>query len=145
MEWSCPWELTTPGGTITFNEASGDVYILDPTRCSGDMPSQRITIDPSPRTPGAILHGGYAGEWPFVLAGTMFCGSTGTAAGRNALEDALIAALESIRDADGTLEQTPSGGSARSVSVRLQIPVAFQEAWVKTFVFGLVSGDTAWS
>lgn len=144
MEWSCPWRLITPGGTISFNTGSGDEYVLDPLRCSGDMPTQRLVVDPRPRTGGAILHGGLAGEWPFVLAGTMHC-RTGTAAARNTMEANLKAALESIRAADGTLEQTPSGGSARTVTVRLQVPVGFQEAWVKTFVFGVVSGSTAWS
>jgi hypothetical protein len=150
MEWSCPWELATPGGTISFNVGSGDDFVLDPDQCSGDMPEVRATVDPAPRDDGGIVHAGYLGHWPIVLAGVMH-NTTGTAAARNAMEDDLVTALRSIVATTGTLEQTPSGGSARSISVQLQVRLAtsswgqVQGAWVKQFVFGLVSGDTDWS
>jgi hypothetical protein len=150
MEWSCPWELQTTAGTVEFNTGTGDDFVLDPEQCSGDMPEVRTVVDPAPRTHGAVVHPGLFGQWPIVLAGVMHC-RTGTAAARNAMEADLDAALRAIVEVAGTLEQTPSGGSARSISVQLQIKLGTSAwngspgGWLKQFVFGLVSGDHEWS
>lgn len=66
---------------------------------------------------------------------------------RNAMEEALIDALESILQADGTLSWTPAGLAARSLTVRHNVPLEFapQENYmIMGFVFGLVSADPDW-
>jgi hypothetical protein len=67
--------------------------------------------------------------------------STGYRTARNAMEDDLIAALRSIRRADGTLSFTRTGGVLRSYTVRCDQAVSFtgEEGPVKSFIFGLVS------
>jgi hypothetical protein len=147
-EMSVVFTLTTPGPDITFNAGSGDEYFLDPQMCSGlDGAPVRTTIDDAPQTPGGIVFPAVKGPRHVVLGGILL-NRTGTAASRNTMEDNLVAALDAIAGADGTLAGTPSGGSARSLTVRLEIPVAFP-AWTgfpfhKQFVFGLVAADPDW-
>jgi hypothetical protein len=61
---------------------------------------------------------------------------------RNALFDALKAALLSIVNTSGTLTWTPAGGSAESLSVYTEVALDTQYSdnyTVQTFSFGLVS------
>lgn len=147
-EYSVQFTLTTPGPDITFNAGTGDEYFLDPQMCSGlDGAPYRVTVDDAPQDDGGIVFDGFKGPRHVVLGGVLL-NRTGTAAARNTMEDNLVAALDSIVSADGTLAWTPSGGSARSLTVRAEIPVAFPTwagyAFTKQFVFGLVAADPDW-
>lgn len=144
-EYSCPITLVTPGPDVTFNAASGDRLILLTGMCAGlDMAAQRLTIDDKPQTDGAVVFPGFQGAMHVTLGGIVIP-TTDTAAGRNALLDSLASALEAIRDADGTLQQTPSGGSLRSLTVRLEIPLATTGDFRKQFTFGLIAANPTWA
>ena len=136
-EYSSPMTLTTPAGTITFTGAAGDRYYVDPEGCSGlDMAPVRIVIDEKPQTDGGIVHPSKKGARHVVIAGLLL---SDTVAGRNALEAALTAALESLDDADGTLAWTPTGGTLHSLAVRCDVPASYPGPNQKRFIFGLVA------
>jgi hypothetical protein len=144
-EYSATFTLTTPGPDITFNDGSGDDYFLDPQQCDGlDMAPVRSTVDDRPQTAGGIVHDAFLGARIVILAGVIL-NTTGTAANRNTMEDNLRSALEAILTADGTLAWTPSGASARSLTVRCLIPLKTTGAWQKSFQFALVAADPDWA
>lgn len=137
--------LVTPGGTITFNADTGDTYLIDPTLCSGlDMAPVRAVIDNAPRTKGGLVHDANQGPRMIVLAGMLLVRSASTEAAivsaREALENDLTAALESILAADGTLTATPG-----DLTVRCDIEATYPGAFQKNFNFGLVAADPDWS
>lgn len=140
-EYSAPCTLVTPGPDITFNATSGDTYMLDPASCSGlDQAPLRTPYDDNPQAAGAILHDFLKAGRPVALGGHLI-NTTGTAAARNTLEANLIAALEAIETADGTFTITPSGMTAKVLTVRCLVPVTFAGAWHKTFLFTLIAAD----
>jgi len=148
--YSAVFTLTTPASTLTLNASSGDTYLLDPTLCSGlDMAPLRTPIDDKPQAHGGIVHNFWKGARHVTLSGLLYVVSastdSGVAAARNTLEDGLVAALESILQADGTLQFTPSGGSSRSLTVRCDVPVTYSGGFVKNFVFGLVAANPVFS
>lgn len=137
MEYSAAATLTTPGPDITFNAASGNTYWLDPTRCSGlDQAPLRTVIDPRPQTDGGLMHSNLRGPRRVTLGGLIIAD---TIANRNTLESSLKQALEAIEEADGTFTITPTGLSAMSLTVRCEIPLSTDGAFLKGFLFGLVA------
>lgn len=146
-----PATLVTPAGTITFNSDTGDTYLFDPTQCSGlDMVPLRITVDDKPVTDGGIVFPAFKTARHITRGGQLIvrtAAGSGYAAARNALEDTLNAALESIQPVDGdggptgTYIWTPEGSGARSVAVYCEIPATYSGANAKTFLFGLVAPD----
>jgi hypothetical protein len=143
-EYSCPITLATGAGTITFN-GTGDVYMLVPEQCDGlDSPETRVNVDDRPQIHGGIKFPTLKKARHIVLAGYLLPASN-EADDRNAMEDALLAALDSILDTDGTLTQTPSGGSSRSLTVQSTIGLKCVGGYLKTFSFGLVAADPDWA
>lgn len=145
-EWNAPATLTTPGGTVTFNAATGDTYLHDPGSCQGlDMAEVRAPIDNAPQTDGGLVHNFFLGPRHVTLGGELLVrtGTTeaSTATARNVLEAALTAACLSIIRADGTYSWTPTGGALHTITVRCDIPVNYPGGFLKTYLFGLVAAD----
>lgn len=74
VEWEIPFLLTSPRGTLKFNEADsgagGGILKLDPVKCKL-VSASRVTVDQIPQAPGSILHRGYREGCIMTLAGTM--------------------------------------------------------------------------
>jgi hypothetical protein len=149
--------LTTPGGTVNFNNTGSDDFDVPGsnefyiTEIEGlDGPSIRAPIDPAPQADGAILHNFWKSERNITITGALIIRSTrvmdSVVVARNTMEASLLTALESILQADGTLAWTPQGQAARSLTVRHQgaPPLDFSGIELKTFVFGLVAANPDW-
>ena len=151
---SVTYTLTTPGGTIVFN--NGDLRTLDDVywiqNIGGlDGGTIRAPVDNAPQAHGGIIHNFWKGPRHITIEGVIFVQSVPLGGAcltiRNDMEEDLRAALESLLQADGTLAWTPTGLSARSLTVRNEIPVEYTPAEnyaIKAFVFGLVAGDPDW-
>lgn len=141
-EYNAPATLVTPGGTIAFNPTSPPGYINDASLCSGlDMVPLRVMVDDKPSTDGGIVHTGYLGPRRVILGGQLWAL---TITDRQALEDNLVAALESIMAADGTYQwvvTTESTSYTRSVTVRCEIALNTSGGFQKGYTFGLVAAD----
>lgn len=131
--------LVTPGGTITFNAATGNTYLIDPSRCSGFIGTGQVRnpVDHRGQTSGYILHDFFEEGARGVLAGVIVADTT---ANRNTMQDALKAALRSILTTTGTLTITGLGSVAVQFELGLDFPMI--GANVKGFQFGLVSAST---
>ena len=149
MDIHVPYTLTTPGGTITFNNGSlgdgTDKYWIQAIN-GLDQPQIRAPIDPVPFGNGSIIHTFWLHGFSFVIDGFLLIESSYSQGDceelRNALEDDLRDALASIVAADGPLAWTPTGESAQSLTVRQNVAVSFpysSDFRVKSFNFGLVS------
>lgn len=144
-EISAVYTLTTPGVDVTFNSGS-DVYRV--TNLEGlDQAPIRAPVDDAPQTDGGIVHDFFHGP-RYVTVEGLLLPADGSASARNTMEANLISALDAILRADGTLAWTPSGQSARSLTVRCFTPARFAP-WqgfpqFKTFIFGLVAADPTW-
>lgn len=146
--------LTTPGGTIIFN--NGTLHTLDDLywiqEIDGlDGAPRRSPVDSRPLTDGGLVHPIYKGPRPFTIDGVILIQSTpfGDACRtkRNTMEAALEAALDSILQADGTWTWTPIGLGARSLTVRNPEKVDFrhtEEYALLGFTFGLIAADPDW-
>lgn len=152
-----PFTLTTPGGTVLFNNTGTDDFnVPGPnefyiTEIDGlDGPAIRAPIDARPQADGAILHNFWKGGRNITITGALIIRSTrvmnSVVIARNTMEASLLAALESILQADGTLAWTPQGQGARSLTVRHHgaPPLEFSGIEVKTFIFGLVAANPDW-
>ena len=151
-----PYTLTTPGGTVQFNNEQMDrfnipggpdeFYISDIQGLDG--PPIRAPVDNRPQTDGGLVHPFFKGPRRVTIEGCLMIRSTriGDAMRliRNDMEKELKDALESILAADGTLSWTvpyTAGTDAFSLTVRNEIPVEFRGIELKTFVFGLIAAD----
>lgn len=146
--------LTTPGGTIVFNNGelhtTDDLYWIQEIEGLDGAP-RRSPQDPRPLAHGGLVHPIWKNARPFQIDGVILVQSTpfGDACRtvRNTMEAALEAALDSILDADGTWSWTPIGLSARSLTVRNPEEVNFrhtEEYALLGFNFGLVAADPDW-
>jgi hypothetical protein len=73
VEWEVPMLLTSPRGTLKFNQAddaTGGFFMLDPTKCLAKAPI-RATVDQIPQASGSILHREYREGYVMTLAGAM--------------------------------------------------------------------------
>lgn len=153
------YTLATPGGTILFNDYGDDkfnmygpdeFYITDIKGL--DSPPRRTPTDNAPQTHGGLIHPRLKGPRPITIEGALMIRSTDIQDQirviRNDMEAELLAALDSIEDANGTLSWTvplTSGDDARSLAVRVHIPdCEFSGIELKTFVFGLIAGNPDW-
>lgn len=148
------YTLTTPSGTITFND--GDLHTLDDLYWLADIQGLdgapvRAQMDNAPQAHGGIIHTFWKGPRHVVMEGSILIQSQPLGANclteRNAMEEALRVALESILQADGTLAWTPTGQSARSLTVRNDVPLDYSPAEnyaLMSFTFGLVAADPDW-
>jgi hypothetical protein len=128
--------LVTGGGTITFNAATGNTYLIDPARCSGLIGTGEIRnpVDNRGQQSGFLLHDFFEKGARGVLAGVVVADSV---ANRNTMQDNLKTALRSILTTTGTLNF--SGGSSLAVQFELGCDFPVLSAHVKLFQFGLVA------
>jgi hypothetical protein len=144
------YTLTTPGGTINFNDGSANQYYLS-TVGGLDGPTIRAPIDDRPQTDGGIVHDFFAGPRHITFEGVLLIQSThimnSVVQIRNTMEDNLRTAVVSLLRADGTLAWTPQGKSARSLTVRHDVPLDFtniENYLLLQFHFGLVAANPYW-
>lgn len=146
-EYSAQFTFTTPAHTITLGFAlTGQVYMVDPERCSGlDQAGLRTPTDDKPQTDGAdVFPRKRKARYPF-FAGWLL-NRTGTKTALNVMEDNLREAVESIEGATGTLAWTPTGGSSRTLTVYSEIPLEITGTSVqKLYSFGLIAPDPVWT
>jgi hypothetical protein len=146
-----PFTLTTPAVTLVFNDDSADQYYI--TEIAGlGVPPIRAPIDNVPLGDGGLVHDFWKGPRHIAVEGVLLIQSTRIQDDivdiRNQMEDDLIDALESILRADGTLAYTPTGASARSWTVRHDIPLDFRHVenyLLESFSFGLVAAEPDWA
>lgn len=147
------YTLTTPGPDITFNQFTtpytkqNQFYITEIRGLAA--PSIRTPTDPVPLGDGALVHPFWFGARHISIEGTLLIQSTAIPNSvvqiRNVMEDDLSDALNSILRADGTLAFTPQGESARSITVRYEVPLEFTHAsnyLELNFSFGLIAAVT---
>lgn len=140
------YTLTTPGGTINFNQGdlgdSTDKFWLTSIR-GLDMPAIRNPTDPVPFGDGLLKHTFWWSGFRVIFDGMLLIETPlNCMARRNALSDDLKAALNSILNTAGTLTWTPAGGAGESLSVYLEVPLEtpYSDNYtVQNFSFGLVS------
>ena len=142
------YTLTTPGGTITFNNGATDEYYLSEIGGLEDAPI-RAPVDNRPQTDGGLVHDFYEGPLHLTLEGILFIRSTRVQNSirtiRTSMTDNLRTALRSILRADGTLAWTPYGSTARSLTVRYEVPLdpRYIDNYLNVaFSFGLVSASS---
>lgn len=150
----CPYTLTTPGGTIFFNDGSIDQFYIQGITGLGTPPI-RAPIDDVPYGNGSIGHNFWTAGRHVVFEGVFLvtsvdCGPTQVGAW-NDMEDSLRVALESIAGlttATGTLVWTPTGDVAtRTLVVRHDQPMECppdQNFTIRNFSFGLFAADPTW-
>lgn len=144
-EYNAPASLTTPWGTIDFNDATAPAYLHDPSVCAGlDGAPARAVVEDKPVTDGGIWHRHFKGAREVTLAGVLL---VDTPADAVTLEADLLAACESIfadPSVTGTYEWTPTGSTLHSITVRCDILPTFSgPAHAKKYTLGLVAIDPA--
>src|SRR3989337_1851967 len=137
---SVQYTLTTPGGTILFNNSGidsfnaygADEYYISDIQGLDGAPI-RAPVDNRPQTDGGLVHPFFKGPRRVTIEGALMIRSTRIMNSirvlRNEMEEDLRVALESIEAADGTLAwtvQLSGGPDARSLTVRNEIPVEFR-------------------
>lgn len=127
--------LVTTGGTITFNAATGNTYLIDPQASTGlDAVKLRKPVDNKGQTDGYIRHRGFEEGDRILLSGVIVAD---TVANRNAMMANLTTALAATKVSDGTL----NFGAGGALSVQWDVGVDFPRwsASVVRFIFGLVT------
>lgn len=152
---ACVYTLTTPGGTIRFNDGdlktSTNLYWI--AEIDGlDGATIRAPVDNAPQAHGGIVHSFWKGPRHITFDGNILIQSVPWGwpclTERNAMEESLRVALESILQADGTLSWTPAGQSARSLTVRHDVQLQYtprESYMIMGFTFGLVSAASDWT
>lgn len=153
-----PYTLTTPGGTITFNNGDlgdgTDKYWIQ--NLEGlDGPIVRAPTDDVAFGDGTIIHTFWKSGRRPIVDGVLIIESVppwgpDCQEALNALEDALRIALTSIIAANGTLAWTPAGLGARTLTVRHPGNPPFsirpiENYALRQFDFTLVSEASEWS
>lgn len=150
------YTLTTSGGTIVFNDGdlgtTDDLYWIASIEGLDGAPI-RAQVDNAPQAHGGIVHTFWKGPRHVTIEGSILIQSVPWGGyclpQRNAMEDDLRIALESIIQTDGTLSWTPAGldSTGRALTVRHDVQLQFtpQENYaIMGFVFGLVSAASDW-
>lgn len=141
-----PLRLTGPSASIDFNPAGGgDGFYLTPdtTGLLSQAPV-RATTDDESQTDGGIAHDNFkGGRHPLIIA--QYKIGTGSIAARDAAFAALIALLDSILRADGTLTFNPDT-TPTSLTVRSEIEMTPSGGpQLKQATFGLFAENPDWS
>lgn len=128
--------LVTGSGTITFNAASGNTYLIDPSRCTGLIGTGEIRnpVDDRGQQSGFLIHDFFEKGARGMLAGVLVADTT---ANRNTMQTTLKTALRSILTTTGTLNF--SGGETLAVQFEIGCDFPVLSANVKLFQFGLVA------
>jgi len=152
---SCVYALTTPAGTIRFND--GDLHTLDDLYWIADIngldgSTIRAQVDNAPQNHGGHVHTFWKGPRHITFEGAIVIQSVPLGGNclqeRNVLEENLRIALESILQVNGTLSWTPTGLSSRSLTVRHDVQLDYSQQAdyaIMGFVFGLVSASADWA
>jgi hypothetical protein len=152
---ACVYTLTTPNGTIIFNDGAIDQFYIQGITGLGTPPI-RAPIDDVPYGDGSIGHNFWKGGRHIAIEGVFLitsedCGVNLVGAW-NLMEDDLRIALESIAaltTATGTLVWTPTGTTpARTLIVRHDVPLECppdQNFTIRNFSFGLFAADPTWT
>lgn len=150
------YTLTTPGGTVLFNDATdpfagADQFYITEIRGLG-APALRTPIDNVPLGDGGLIHNFWKGPRHIGIEGTILVQSVRVENSivviRNDMEDELSNALESILRADGTLSFAPQGEGTRTYTVRYEVGVEYVHGnnyHSLDFSFGLVAGEPDWA
>lgn len=141
-------------GSLTINAATGNTLFLDfeEGAISGlDGKPIRSQIDPQGQSDGGIVHTKLFGPRIIVFQGGILIRSVGIdnkddyVSAVNAVESATISALEGILNTPTSLSWTPTGGSAKSISVTYGTEggeIEFSGNMIdKRFTFTLVAAD----
>jgi hypothetical protein len=153
---ACPYTLTTPGGTIAFNDGSADqFYITDIPAGLAGAPI-RPPQDDVAYGDGGVSYNFWKGarhiqfEGVFLVQSAAFC-SPAQVQRWNEMEEELRVALESIAALStdtGTLVWTPTGALAsNTLVVRAEVTLETapdQGYTVRTFSFGLLADNPDW-
>lgn len=139
LRWSDLTTWTCSAGTLTFNEATGDTYYVDPERSSALGAGQAEgVVDPVGQGDGSIVHDQFENGALVVVAGLILArtDTTGTA-GADALMSDMMAKARSALRADSTL----TFGSGATIVGRCNLLPTFPPASgdLKQFLFGVVS------
>jgi len=148
------YHLVTGAGTIVFNNGAlkslTDLYWIQSIQGLDGAPI-RAPVDNVGFGDGGLVHTFWKGARRITFDGMIFIQSVGIGgdcrAPLNAMEEALRAATESILAVDGTLTWTPVGQSARSLTVRTEVPLDCQPQEnyaLRSFSFGLVAANPDW-
>lgn len=152
---SCVYALTTPAGTLYFNDGSEDQFYIGeiPTGLAGapiSAPSDPVPYGNNSRSYNWWQRGRHIQvEGIFLITSTR--NEQAILGIRNQMEERLRSVLSSIAGlatATGTLEWTPYGLAARTLVVRNEVPVECvhdQNYLVRTFSFGLFSDAALWT
>jgi len=154
---SVPYTLSTPAGTVIFNNGTlkslDDLFWIQ-TIQGLDQASIRAPVDEVPFGNGGIVHTFWKGPRRVIFDGVIFIQSVPIGSGScqallNEMEEDLRQALDSISgDTDGTLTWTPTGMSGRSLDVRCEVPFdpqPIEDYALRSFSFGLVSASADWT
>ena len=150
----CIYTLTTPQGTIVFNDGTADQFYIQNITGLGTAPI-RAPIDDVPYGDGSIGHNFWKAGRHIQFEGVFLVTSVPpcpTLVGIwNSMEESLRVALESIAALTtdtGTLVWTPTGGSSHSLTVRHDQPMECppdQNFLVRNFTFGLFAENPDWT
>jgi hypothetical protein len=127
-----------------------DGYFVQKVRGLAGVPL-RTPNDSRPQTHGGLIHPRKKGPRPINFEGRFYVQTVKTGNGIalrwEQMEDALLAVLDDLDDAPGTLSYTTRGGNARSLEVWSQIPLetdvelGVNPGAAKTYTFGLMAAD----
>ena len=153
---ACAYTLTTPGGTIVFNDGAADQYYIQDIPQGLSQAPVRATEDDLPFGDGGLSYHFWTGARHILIEGVFLvtsvdCGPLMNAQW-NTMEDALIAALDSIAHASsdtGTLAWTPTGSmTQRELVVRSEVALECppdQNYLLRAFHFGLLADNPDWT
>jgi hypothetical protein len=116
LEWgTVPFRLITPAGTLEFNTASGQRFLLDDSKCSVSLGLRAATTD-IPQASGAIFHLPRFESKSLMALGVEFWDgdSPACASALREMDDLLFLHLLALLDGqDGRIEWDPSGADTR--------------------------------
>jgi hypothetical protein len=145
------YTLTTPGGTVVFNDGATDQHYITEIRGLG-APALRTPMDNVPLGDGGLIHDFWKGPRHIGVEGIFLIQSTriqdDIVVIRNDMEEELTVALESILRADGTFAYAPQGEGTRTYTVNYEVGVEFTHTdnyLTLAWTFGLVAGEPDWA
>lgn len=148
-ESAAPQTLTTPTGTILFNQditvagVANCMYWVENTEGLDDAPV-RAPQEDRPRTPGGIIHDILDGARHITIEGYLYIGpdtAYNQVVARNTMERDLRLVLRGARTADGSYSYSPTGLGTDVYTIRNDVPVTYPGKMPKRFIFGMVAGD----
>lgn len=136
--------VVSSGGTMSFNDATGDTWWIDPERSSGlAMRKVRASTYDKAQTDGYYFGNFYLEGRHMLFGGDAVVRSQSleenVLTAREAMIAAAIAVLEPMASGAGSGTLNFIGGS--SLTVRCDLALDPSGAWLKKFVMGLVSGS----